>query len=136
MRIERYTDELLDLAYDTKTIRYYREPEKDEKFGKLMVQELVFFNEYMLLHVSDEDGEEYPLYPCSKLWFNDILVYDFDCDNNVLTMSFVMRPDIKIYANPTQMQEIYKIISIMDDKFITADFNETNDVFEETLKIS
>lgn len=134
MRIENYTDELMDLAYETMTIKYYKEPEDNESFGKMMIQELVFYNDHMLLHVSDEQGEDDPVYPCSRFWYEDIETYEFDCDENVLTIMFLVRPDVKIYGNPTQLQKIYNVITTMDEKFIVTDFSETNAFFEEIVK--
>lgn len=133
MKIERYTDELMDMAYDAMEIKFYKEPEEGEPFGKLMIQELVFYNDYMLFHLSDVEDEEEPVFPCSRFWYDDILTYEFDCDENFLRLEFVDRPELKIIANPTQLDKIYRIITTMDEKFIVTDFTETNALFDEIL---
>jgi hypothetical protein len=135
MRIEQYTSEIIDLAYDTMEIKFYKEPEGDNEFGKLMVQELVFYNDYMLYHLSDADGEDLPIFCCRKLWYEDIEVYDFDCDNSVLTLKFYDDPhEIQIFADLIQLEKIYQIITTIDEKFVVTDFDELNAFFQEILE--
>lgn len=133
MRIKKYMDEPLDLAYDNISIKYFKEPESGEAFGKMMLQELVFYSDHMLVHISDYAEEEEPVMACTTFWYDDITTYLFDCDENVLTFSFLERGDLKIYANETQLRKIYDIITTLDEKFVDTDFDETNKFFEEIL---
>lgn len=131
MRIEKYTSELLDLAYETMEIKYYEDAKGPNDFGRMMLQELVFYNDRMLYHLSDFNEEDDPVYPCSTFLYEDITTYEFDCDNNVLTISFLHRGDAHIFGNTTQLENIYKIITTMDEKFIVTDFTETDELFRE-----
>lgn len=135
MRIEQYTEEQIDLAYDTMEIKYYEEPKSKDSFGRMMLQELVFYNDYMLYHLSDNANEDDVIYPCSQFWYEDISTYEFDCDNSVLTIEFInAHGNIQIFANPTQLENIYRIITTMDEKFVVTEFEELNDFFKEILE--
>lgn len=135
MRIEQYMEDQIDLAYETMVIKYYEEPTDEIETGRMMLQELVFYNDYMLYHLSDNADENDVVYPCSQFWYEDILTYEFDCDNNMLTLEFITaHSNIQIFANPTQLENIYKIITTMDEKFVVTEFDELNNFFKEILE--
>lgn len=125
MRIEKYTDKDLSFAYDDMKIKFFKEGDS-ENFGKIMLQELVFFKDCILYHLSDDQEESPPEYPCLCLWYNDIVSYDFDFDNEVLSMEFILRPTLRVYASPSELDRIYKNITTLDENFMLTDFDEVN----------